>query len=45
MDNDIYNKMITIIIIMMINHDIYEYDEDIVKILYLYIEQDMYDET
>ena len=37
MDNDIYNKMITIII-MMINHDIYEYDEDIVKILYLYIE-------
>jgi hypothetical protein len=38
MDNDIYNKMITIIIIMMINHDIYEYDEDIVKILYLYIE-------
>jgi hypothetical protein len=38
MDNDLYNKMITIIIIMMINHDIYEYDEDIVKILYLYIE-------
>ena len=37
MDNDIYSKIITLII-MMINHDIYEYDEDIVKILYLYNE-------
>ena len=37
MDNDIYSKIITLII-MMINHDIYEYDEYIWKILYLYNE-------